>query len=135
MISNFNTKVSLKILHELNIPKPPCLIEPMTGFWLLLCLSCMCILWFQSEYSAFLLISIPFAVSLNYVFDRFRKISKTKYYHKNLESIRKIIETPTMTKNADYTEFKFISCSDRIKLDLEKMLEISTQENLPLDKN
>ena len=127
MISNFSTEQSLKVLHQLKIPNPPNLLEPISGFWLFLCLGCLISLGSQGEWLAFLLIAMPLIITLNYLANRFLQITKLQYYKKNVNVIRRIIETPPYVKNDQITTFQFITCSDRILSDLEKMLEMSIE--------
>ena len=130
MISNYDLESSLKTLHKLKIPPCPALIEPLTGFWLALCSGCMLSLWCQSEYLAFVCISVPFSVTVNYVIDRYRVIRKLRYYHDNLKTMRRIIQKPTFFQIENYSQFLFISCSDRIIFDLEKMIDLSEHETI-----
>ena len=129
MISNFSTEQSLKVLHRINIPDPPLLLEPISGFWFFLCFGCLVSLGFQGEWLAFLLISMPFIITLNYLANRYLQIAKLNYYKRNVRAIRRIIETPTLVKSDQIATFQFITCSDRIILDLEKMLELSIQNS------
>ena len=50
-------------------------------------------------------------------------------FEKNLKTIKKIIKTPAMKKDGDNTYFTFITCSDRVLLDLEKMIELSEKNH------
>ena len=72
---------------------------------------------------------LPFAFTLYFLVNKYLEIVKHNYFEKNLKTIKKIINTPAMKKDGDNTYFTFITCSDRVLLDLEKMIELSEKNH------
>ena len=114
MISNFSTEQSLKVIYGIKIPDTPLLFEPVSSFWLAICIPCLTSLSLQGEWIAFSLISIPFATTLNYLANRYEQIRKLENYKKSVEIMRRIVQTPTWEKGQRVNVFKFITCSDRL---------------------
>lgn len=129
MITNFLATPSIKILHQIKIPDAPDLIDPLSGFWLFLCLGCSTFLLLQGEWLALAFMCLPFAFTLYFLVNKYLEIVKHNYFEKNLKTIKKIINTPVMKKDGDNTYFTFITCSDRVLLDLEKMIELSEKNH------
>jgi hypothetical protein len=125
LITNFLKTPSIKILHQIKIPDAPSLIDPLSCFWLFLCLGCSTSLLLQEEWLAFLFVCLPLTFTLYFLTNRYFEIYKLNYFGKNLEIIKKIINTPVMEKDGENTYFTFITCSDRVSLNLEKMIELS----------
>ena len=114
MISNFSIEQSLKIIYSIKIPDPPPLIEPMSAFWLVVCIPCLTSLALQGEWLAFILICIPLSTTLNYLANRHGQIRRIKVFKRSLQTMRKIVETPTWEKGERINVFKFVTCSDRV---------------------
>jgi hypothetical protein len=82
----------------------------------------------QGEWLALAFMCLPFAFTLYFLVNKYLEIVKHNYFEKNLKIIKKIINTPAMKKDGDNTYFTFITCSDRVLLDLEKMIELSEKK-------